>query len=247
MTAYFDRLAERLRQTGLSEQQVASTIDDLATYVAESGADPEEEFGPASDFSAQLTGVRARGIDGAPAPETDRATETWRWTADAFHERERLNEYGDQGWEVQHIDALGRFVSHRDLARPQRWEYRRETVVLGGREKIADRLAPDGWEPCGTWVVFEYFKRPKSASLGPAGELDEAPDGPGRGIFWSKRFYVFMAGYAVALCAVAFGWLALGGDGPGASSLAGFLVGAALVAVGVVISRLRARRRENTS
>jgi hypothetical protein len=245
-TAYFDTLAERLRESGLSDRQTASTIEDLATYVTESGADPEEEFGPVADFAARLSGAHAQAADGAAAPETDQAMEIWRWTADAFHEREKLNEYGDQGWEVERIDALGRFVSHRDLARPQRWEYRRETVVLGGREKAVERLAPDGWEHCGTWVVFEYFKRPKSASLGPAGELDDAPDGPGRGIFWSKRFYVFIAGYAVALCAIAVGWLALGGDGPAASSLAGFLVGSALVVAWVVISRLRARRRQKT-
>jgi hypothetical protein len=115
-------------------------------------------------------------------------------------------------------------------------------VVLGGRKAPAERLAPDGWEPCGTWVIFEYFKRPKSASLGPAGELDEAPDGPGRRIFWSKRFYVFIAGYAVALGALALGWLVLGGDD--LKSWIGFLVGGAVVAAWVVIGQRRSRRRE---
>ncbi|GAA2071273.1 hypothetical protein [Actinomadura alba] len=244
MTSYFDTLAERLRESGLSDEQIASTIDDLATYVTESGAAPEEEFGPAADFAEQLTAGHAQGADSAPSPEIDPAPETWRWTADAFHERKRLNEFGDQGWEVERVDALGHFVSHRDPARPQRWEYRRETVVVGGRAKTADRLAPDGWEPCGTWVVFEYFKRPKSASLGPAGELDEAPDGPGRRIFWSKRFYVFFAGYAAFLGAIALGRLALGGDALKNWFLIGLLAGGVMAAAWVVIGQRRARRRE---
>ncbi|MFI6518460.1 hypothetical protein ACIBF1_23090 [Spirillospora sp. NPDC050679] len=235
MTSYFEELAARLEERGVPEAEAAGTVADLAAYTAESGADPEEEFGPAADFAAQLSPDRS----GDPAPAGDPAAQTWVWTADAFQDRALLDRYGDQGWEVERIDHLGRFVSRRAADAPLRWEYRRETVLAGGRRALAERLAPDGWEPCGTWMYFEYFKRPKAASEGPAGVLAEVPETPSRRLFWSKRLYLFLAGYAVflvALIAAAVVW----GD-----SLHGFLTGLAtgaviaLLAAGVMLLRIR--------
>lgn len=197
MNDYFDTLAERLRALGMPAEEVAGTVQDLAAHAADTGADPREEFGAPEEFAARLAGTG--GAAGSPGP----AAETWTWTADAFHEVDRLNEFGDQGWEVERIDGRARFVSRRDLNDPQRWEYRRETVrpTRGSREAVAERLAPEGWEPCGTWICFEYFKRPKAAAIGPAAGLDSVPSVPARSTYWSGGFAA-LAGMLVAFAAL---------------------------------------------
>ncbi|MFI0484005.1 hypothetical protein [Actinomadura sp. 9N215] len=100
-TAYFDELAGRLRDSGVPEEEVAGTVDDLAAYIAESGADPDDEFGTPEEFAARL--VPSEG--GRPPEPSD---ETWRRTADAFQDRRMLNRYGDEGWEAERVDSVGR-------------------------------------------------------------------------------------------------------------------------------------------
>ncbi|MEU6675213.1 hypothetical protein [Streptomyces sp. NPDC046925] len=198
--SYFDDLAERLRAQGVPCDHVEATLADLAAHLEESGgADPEAEFGPAEEFARELAPAGDQG------PEVPGAhVETWRWTADTYVDEELLNRFGGEGWEVERVDALGRFVSHRDLERPQRWEYRRE-LVTRGREGLDERLAPDGWEACGNWIVYAWFKRPLAASLGPEAEVSEPPGVPERGRFFSRRFYVLLVvtGVAVVLAGVA--------------------------------------------
>ncbi|OLT26173.1 hypothetical protein BJF79_43770 [Actinomadura sp. CNU-125] len=239
--AYFDDLAARLRAAGVSADAAAGTVAELAAHVAESGTDPEDEFGPAAEFAAVL---HPSGGGGEPGP----SDETWRWTADAFQDRRLLDRFGDQGWEVERVDSAGRFVSRRDPERPQRWDYRRETVLPGRRTALAARLAPDGWEPCGTWICFEYFKRPKAATLGPDAELPAAPAAPSRRTFWSRRFYAFLAAYTLLLVGAATAWLVLGDaddrDGFGGGFLTGALAGAALAALVAIASTvIKLRRR----
>ncbi|WP_125511981.1 hypothetical protein [Streptomyces sp. WAC 01529] len=224
---YLVGLAERLRALGLPADRVEATVSDLAAHLEESGAeDAEAEFGPAEEFARQLapeTSAPGAGASGGP-PEGH--VETWRWTADTYVDEELLNRFGDEGWEVERVDALGRFVSHRDVARPQRWEYRRE-LVTRGREGLDERLAPDGWEACGTWVVYAWFKRPKAASLGPAAEIASPPPVPERKNFLSRKFYGLLA-LLVTAVAVAGGGAALE-DGEASTGLGfagGLLVGA---------------------
>ncbi|XRQ05586.1 hypothetical protein ACN3XK_54930 [Actinomadura welshii] len=238
MTArYFDDLAGRLRAGGVPEAEVAGTIDDLAAYVAESGTDPRDEFGTPEEFAGTLIGP-ADG--GSPEP----SAETWRWTADAFQDRTMLDRFGDEGWEVERVDSVGRFVCRRDAENPQRWEYRRETVLPGRRQAVAERLAPDGWERCGTWMYFEYFKRPKAASVGPGADLQAPPGPPARKYFWSRRFYVFMAGYIAFVAAVcAAGYVLLPADDR-TGFLTGAAAGGALAAAGLAVGAWRSRRRD---
>ncbi|MEV7801880.1 hypothetical protein AB0O28_02900 [Microbispora sp. NPDC088329] len=235
MSGYFDELSTLLRAGGVPAEQVEATVSDLAAYVAETGADPEEEFGPAGDFAGQLLAARRPEADAADATE-------WRWTADVFAERQMLARLGDQGWEVDRVDHLGRFVSHRDPERPQRWEYRRELVPPGGAGALVARLAPDGWEPCGTWICFEYFKRPKAASVGPAAQLESPPAAPGRNVFFSRRFYLVLA---VLLLALIVPGIILGSsDGDAADFYAGMTVGVCVaVAVLTLMWLWTARRR----
>ncbi|MEU3163525.1 hypothetical protein [Streptosporangium sp. NPDC006930] len=187
---YFDELAAVLAEAGMPDDRIRAMVEDLAGYLAESSSGaPEEEFGPVAELAREL----------AVPPAPPAAARSWSWTADVFHDVRLLNEYGAQGWEVDRVDAKGLFVSIRDPEHPQQWEYRRELVSPGRRQGVLDLLAPDGWEPCGRWVCFEYFKRPKAASLGPAAELAAPPRTPGRSVFFSPWFYALIVGLLVLM------------------------------------------------
>ncbi|MEV3856531.1 hypothetical protein AB0J38_19665 [Streptomyces sp. NPDC050095] len=228
-TAYWAELSGHLRSHGLPAEHVTATVADLAAHLAESGAaDPADEFGPAEEFARQL----------APEPAdartpADGRLETWRWTADTYADEALLDRFGDEGWEVERIDALGRFVSHRDPESPQRWEYRRE-LVTRGRAAVDAKLAPEGWELCGTWVVYAWYKRPKAATQGPAAKLDAPPPAPQRHAFFSRRFYVTTAVAVLCLAAAALALSLREGDaGTGAGFVTGALVGAAVPVVAI--------------
>lgn len=233
MNGYFDELAVLLRERGVPAERVASTIEELSAFAEEGSGDPEEEFGPVAAFAEQLGAGKAEA-----APDEG----VWRWTADIFADQMRLNEFGAQGWEVETVDAHGMFISRRDPERPQRWEYRREVVSPPRRQAAADRLAPDGWEPCGTWFQYAYFKRPGAASVGPAAELHAPPPAPERRTFFSRRFYLLVAA-VVALCVLAVVLIGIslvkgGVDGTG------FVIGAAVGAAGVLVAFWLTVRRQ---
>ncbi|MEU5882776.1 hypothetical protein [Spirillospora sp. NPDC047279] len=241
--SYFDDLARHLRERGVSAAEIEGTVADLTAYAEESGTDPDEEFGPAADFAARLTAGRggatgATGVPGEPG-EPGPDAETWRFHTDAFHEVVLLNRFGDQGWELEGFDMKSGFTLSRDLARPQRWEYHREMAPGFRRKAVAERLAPEGWELALAWTVWMYFKRPRSASLGPAGELDAAPEAPGRRFFYSRRFYAFIVVYVLAIAALIAGWIVIADDD---GTAIGFLVGAVLGGLALVLPGLRRRR-----
>lgn len=218
---YFEELAQALRGSGVPEAQVAATVEDLRGHLAETGRDARAEFGPAAAFAAQLGGL-------APPPgEPDERAERWTWTADLFNDRRMLEVHGDQGWEVESLDALGRFVCRRAPGVALRWEYRRE--VFGGRrrDKVLGELEPEGWELCGEWLVYGYFKRPKAASAGPAGELAAPPATPREWLFLSRRGKVALVIWGVAA-------LALLGAAVSGLGLPGYVI--ALFGVGWAIS-----------
>lgn len=226
MTGYLDELAVRLRDGGVDAERASSLVADLRAHLEETGADPESEFGPVSEFAAEFTGS-------GPAPEEPEPdAEQWRWTTDTFADQELLNRHGDQGWEVTGVDGLGRFVCRRDTADPQRWEYRRE-VVIGRRTSTAVRLAPDGWEPCGAWVIYEWYKRPLAASIGPAAAVSEPPPAPHRSTFFTRRGLAIIAAPFVLLAAMAIVSFAAGDTGEGVGLITGGLVGALAGALAV--------------
>ncbi|MEU8530573.1 MULTISPECIES: hypothetical protein [Streptomyces] len=188
---YFDELAAALRTAGVPEDEVAATVADLAGHLAETGTAPEEEFGPAAAFAARL--------GGAPEPEEpEKQAESWTWTADIFNDRRMLAVHGDQGWEVEGLDHLGRFVCRRVPGEALRWEYRRETLTGARRARILAELGPEGWESCGEWMGYGYFKRPKAAGEGPEAALHTLPEAPRRRLFLSRRG-MLMIGLLVAL------------------------------------------------
>lgn len=227
---YLDDLGARLRELGLPAEHVRVTVADLAAHLAECGGAPEEEFGPVEEFARELAPGRAR--EAPPRGAGDSRVEVWRWTADTFVDEELLGRFGDEGWEMRRVDGLGRFVCHRDLDRPQQWEYRRE-LASRGREGLDERLAPDGWEACGDWVIYAWFKRPRAASLGPAAELAAVPAAPARWNFFSRRFYALLGLLTAALAAS--GVIVALRDGDASSGLGyvtGLLAGAAVPVAG---------------
>ncbi|GGR91912.1 hypothetical protein GCM10010252_33330 [Streptomyces aureoverticillatus] len=236
---YLEALGARLGELGLPAEHVRVTVADLGAHLAECGGVPEEEFGPVEEFARELAPGATRP---APTPAGP-GVETWRWTADTFVDEELLGRFGDEGWEVERVDALGRFVCRRDLARPQRWEYRRE-LVTRGREGLDGRLAPDGWEACGNWVVYAWFKRPRAASLGPAAELSAVPAPPSRHTFLSHRFYAALA-LAVAALTASGATVALRADDAtsGLGFTTGLLAGAAAPVTALLLTHRRRDRR----
>ncbi|MGW5878613.1 DUF2812 domain-containing protein [Nocardiopsis terrae] len=231
--SYLDELEKLLRERGVAPEWIRATTDDLAAFMAEGGTDPEEEFGPVAEFADDLTGE-----DGGTGSATESGTETLVWGADAFESPARMNEMGAQGWEVDRVDPRGRFVSHRG-EHPQTWEYRQESA-LGSRERArtAGRLASEGWEPCGHYFVFAYFKRARAALVGPRAELTERPE-PAR-----KRFFWSLPGLAVTAIALVVGVTGLfglaqtlwaGDTADRVATLLGALAGAATGAVAMTL------------
>ncbi|UYQ64590.1 hypothetical protein [Streptomyces peucetius] len=188
-TGYFEELAAALRAAHVPEDRAAATVVDLTAYLAETGTTPEEEFGPAADFAAALGGTAP---EAAGPPE---AAETWTWTADVYNDRRLLSAHGDQGWEVERLDALGRFVCRRPRGTALRWEYRREIVGGKQRDEVLGRLVPEGWEPCGEWFFYAYFKRPRAASAGPTATLDALPARPARSWYIGVKGWIASVGW----------------------------------------------------
>ncbi|NGN64038.1 hypothetical protein G5C51_08980 [Streptomyces sp. A7024] len=225
---YLDALGDGLEERGMPAERRAATVADLTAYLEETGAEPEEEFGPVDEFAAQLAG------EGDAAAGPPAGAEEWRWSAGASADERLLNEYGEQGWELHRVDPLGRFISRRDAEQPQRWEYRRE-LVLGDRPQLAARLAPDGWEGCGVWATYAYFKRPRAASEGPAAQLAAVPPAPGRKYFVTWRLYAAVGVIAALVLALGlYEGLSEGDAGEGLAGAAGAAVGGLVGAVSVL-------------
>ncbi|MER5891271.1 hypothetical protein ABT160_46330 [Streptomyces sp. NPDC001941] len=233
---YFAELTAALRASGADETHIATTVDELTGYLAETGAAPEEEFGPAAAFAAQLGGTTPAAT--APAEEA----QSWTWTADIYHDRRLLAAHGDQGWEVERIDSLGRFVCRRVPGAALRWEYRRETAVGPRRRaQLLERLAPEGWEACGDWSVFVYLKRPKAASEGPAAQLSELPERPARSYYFDTRTKWILVMWVLAMLALTGTWIADVSDVSAFAAL-GALVGSALAGAAVAVGNRRRNR-----
>jgi len=125
-------------------------------------------------------------------------------------------------------------------------QVRDEAESPADRERVGERLAPDGWEPCGTWFFYAYYKRPKAALVGPAAELDAPPPRPAGRVFFSGRFYLFVAVYLLVLVPLVIG---LRYVFPGSSlgwdleTVVGMIVGLAAGLAGTTVVILVAERR----
>ena len=175
---------------GHVDKTAGDYFDELAVVLAETGM-PAERSGDAGrprrlprreQQRRPRGGVRPGGRAGPRAgrrPTAAADARTWRWTADLFQDVKMLNEYGAQGWEVDRVD--GRVCSSAsETPAPAAVGVPERAGLARPAPERARPARPDGWEPCGRRVCFEYFKRPKAASLGPAAELTAPPRTPRR-------------------------------------------------------------------
>ncbi|NML53354.1 hypothetical protein HHL19_06430 [Streptomyces sp. R302] len=207
--AYFAEVAGVLAAAGVPSAQIEATVEDLRAHLAETGTSPAEEFGPAAGFAARLGGR-------APEPDgPDEAAEHWTWTTDIFNDRRMLAVHGAQGWEVESLDPLGRFVCRRTPGTALRWEYRREVIAGRRRARIEDELTPEGWELCGEWLVYGYFKRPAAATAGPAGAVAAPPAAPRQWLFLSRRGKAALAAWVLLTAGATVAFFAGGLGAPG--------------------------------
>ncbi len=44
----------------------------------------------------------------------------------------------------------------------EKWEYRRRFAFLWNEMEILEEMGAEGWELCGCWLWFLYFKRPRT-------------------------------------------------------------------------------------
>jgi hypothetical protein len=232
-TTYFERLAALMREREVPQARIDTLVGELRAYAEEAGGGADEEFGPVAELAAQLSERESPGSAAATdltdvSQEPGEGAETWVWTADAFKEQRLLEHFGGQGWEVERLDRLGRFVCRRDLGHPMRWEYRRETVGHAGRSLLSGQLGPEGWEQCGVWGPFTYFKRPGAVLDGPAARVAEPPAPPHKRVYIGKWIYGWIAlSLLAAVCAVWWGMRIV--DFSDGSAVAGMCVGLALV------------------
>ncbi|MFC8493701.1 hypothetical protein ACFUJU_23460 [Streptomyces sp. NPDC057235] len=122
--------------------------------------------------------------------------------------------HGDQGREVESLDALGRFVCRRAPGAALAREYRREVLTDRRRAQVLEELEPEGWELCGEWLTYGCFKRSKAAATGPEGGLGALPARPHGWLFLSRRGKAVPAVWALAVLgcpAVALAGLGLPG------------------------------------
>lgn len=170
---YFRKLGWHLWARGFPPEGITATVGELSRYVAESGVDPVGLLGFPFEFASRLAAggyAQRRGFGPKPGERT------WRWLAAPETDEELMNWYGAQGWEITRIDGWGRFVSHRDPARPQRWEYRMHPVAhRRDLPRYAAALAAEGWEPLGHLKPAVYFKRRLAANAGPAARIAQHP------------------------------------------------------------------------
>ncbi|NJP68179.1 hypothetical protein [Streptomyces spiramenti] len=235
---YLTELAELLRAERMPEDRIEAVVGELIDHLDATGVRAEDEFGPLAEFAASLTGgpgvVPTDG--GGPAEDA----EEWRWVADYDSDLAVLDRYGRQGWEVRELDRLGRFVARRDRGAAMAWEYRREVVSRRRREERTALLAPEGWEPCGSWRFVTYYKRPLAASLGPDAALPDPPAGPRDRTFLSRGNRIGMVVGAVSLVVLPF-LLWFAGDDPGV--WIGGAVGGVIGGVAAVVGVRRSLRR----
>ena len=111
------------------------------------------------------TEFETRSAMKADVSDFDDAELRWEYQdrmATAFDEVRVLDEMGGQGWE---LTGFGPFVLHfrrpEDPAGRKRWQHLR--IVEFGGPYQRSKLEADGWQHCGSWVVFHYFKRPHGA------------------------------------------------------------------------------------
>ena len=152
--AYLSELAASLQMRGADSARTSEAVAEVESHLSESGEDPMEAFGPPDEYAEQLL-LREESREGETA-DKNWAERTFRATA--FGEMKILEEAGRQGWELTDVGAYALHCRRpHDLKTVRRWEYSRRVGI--DRQAILEDMTALGWEPCGLWSPFHYFKR----------------------------------------------------------------------------------------
>lgn len=148
---YLEELYVCLQRYGLEHQQISEIMAEVESHLAESGETPLEAFGPPNVYAEERVSARERAAGGEMQRRTFRAT--------AFDEMIILAEAGKAGWELLDVAAFALYCQRPwNLKEVRQWEYVRR--VGFNRNAIIAEMEIQGWQPCGNWTPFHYFKRP---------------------------------------------------------------------------------------
>ncbi len=148
--AYLEQLSACLQRYGLDSEQIGEIIAEVESHLAESGEAPLDAFGPPYVYAEKRVAARERTTGGEWQRRTFRAT--------AFDEMMILEEAGKAGWELYEVGALALYCRRPwAIKEARQWEYARRIGL--NRSAIMAEMAAQGWEPCGHWSPFHYFKR----------------------------------------------------------------------------------------
>jgi hypothetical protein len=89
----------------------------------------------------------------------------------AFTEMAALEKAGREGWQLVDFGTLRHVVEASD----QQWEHRRVPLAVGPRRR---RLEEEGWQAVGSWLPWQYYKRPLGIPPEPATEPDRVVVAP---------------------------------------------------------------------
>ncbi len=150
---YLEQLAGSLQRYGVEGTQIGEIVAEVESHLAESGEDAVEAFGPPDAYAEH----RAASLERGTAPDDAWQRRTFRATA--FDEMRILAAAGQDGWELIGVAAFALSCRRpRDPGAVRRWAYRRRGGI-NSDARVAGMRAT-GWEPCGLWLSFHYFKRP---------------------------------------------------------------------------------------
>lgn len=154
LEGYLGELAASLQMRGADSARTSEAVAEVQSHLSESGEDPMEAFGPPDEYAEQLL-LREERRSGEVA-QSKWVERTFRATA--FGEMRLLEDAGRQGWELVDVGAYAlRCRRPRNTEATRQWEYRRRVSV--DRQAILEDMTSLGWEPCGLWLPFHYFKR----------------------------------------------------------------------------------------
>jgi hypothetical protein len=154
---YLTDLAGRLHALGVDDRRLEEILAEAEDHLEQSGRDPESELGTAYEYALRIQDAAAR-----EGTASDAEWQHWAFRADALAEMNILEALGRDGWEVTEVRSDAHFAARRHALEPRSWAYRRRTSLRG--ERTRTEMEGEGWAPCGTWVVFHYFKRPLAAA-----------------------------------------------------------------------------------
>ena len=152
---YLSELASQLHIRGLQDSNIREIIAEVENHLQESGEEAEDAFASPIRYAEEMTAF-TENHSHIPAGDSQYHKRTFRATA--FDEMETLKWAGQDGWELLDVGPLALFCRRPAVIDEAfHWQYVRRTGTRANT--INEEMAQSNWEPCGTWIVFHYFKR----------------------------------------------------------------------------------------